>query len=984
MSYDYNAIVTKINLLRTSAYSSNDKKCIDVNLLSEAVELYSLLSSHCPLPPALWIQYANDTGKVMELLLSDDDSGSTASENVVCNNIEICDVKLGILELGINEFPGCSKLYLCQIEELMTKHRHQIKQSTQCSMSNNPPNITDTDCDISGQIEKSFQTAWKNIGLGSHRSDENVIKMWDLFCQHVLKSKEKCGIDSFNKSSLTPLLSNAYIEKMVDLFKMRSRVPHDTNDELLDTLSSATDLSDAKVEHNNGKTKLSEVIENNCRLVSKVYNAFVSYETAILSCMSSEQLLHSSRQLLGYGGSETASSFVTYARALSKNPKVEHLSYLVYERGLSECPTVEDLWVAYIYDVIKKENFLDQQSISIGLCDRAVNNCPYSVRLFTLKMRCVSNAYIDDGTDNIDTLLSEKLVNVAKEATAAKFFPDAQSYLNLWLEVCRILRRNLMYQMSLKQGPIMYDESDDTSKKKSKVHRNDAQEFNDDDVQCSIDEIRDAFDSIDEFVIKNYSSWVDGRLQVWKERAWTESKVISPTQRYQMAGQNQGDGYGNEADREAVNCFEKIVKLQPSKYSSWKEYIAYTIHICHKNKRNNSALFSALRKARALYMRALHVVSPCVHFIAEKVSNPTDTDGFVSLTEDFVQFENCFGSSESLALGQGRIKAKLRRFHTGAKNSSTFTSFEATAIDSNDSTQSSKSAENNSLKRKHEENVETTINHEKKLKCDDGVSSHTDVGTLSIKIPLSTASASGENKKVNLKVERNKNSAIKVRVGKLDYPAHRYTVRVSNLSPDTTDMDLVDTFNICCPIVFSRILREKGKFNRNYNNGIGKSKGIGLVQFEEASGTESALQLHEEVKLHDRLLKVERSHIPAVPSQVPSGMHRISPKGTGRISKHNKKMAAKKAADLGENMHSDERNVLHNSRNDGTTKVTGNETHESENVDHALVNKTGNANQDRMDSNTNTTSSNQSVLAFAPRGVKNRRKKIIITSAGQN
>ena len=130
----------------------------------------------------------------------------------------------------------------------------------------------------------------------------------------------------------------------------------------------------------------------------------------------------------------------------------------------------------------------------------------------------------------------------------------------------------------------------------------------------------------------------------------------------------------------------------------------------------------------------------------------------------------------------------------------------------------------------------------------------------------------------------------KVRIGKLDYPAHPLTVRVSNLASDTSDMDLVDCFRPKCgAIVHARIVREK------HHHGKGASRGWGLVQFEEHKSVDEALKLSDVVGIHEKVVNVERSHVPAV-SLVPPGMHRVNPKGEGKSSKRNLKRKERKFA----------------------------------------------------------------------------------------
>ena len=98
-------------------------------------------------------------------------------------------------------------------------------------------------------------------------------------------------------------------------------------------------------------------------------------------------------------------------------------------------------------------------------------------------------------------------------------------------------------------------------------------------------------------------------------------------------------------------------------------------------------------------------------------------------------------------------------------------------------------------------------------------------------------------------------------------------------------MDLVDTFrSLCGTIVHARIVRDK----HTDGNSKGVSKGYGLIQFEQLESVEKALTLDDTLGIHEKLVKVERSHLPAV-SLVPPGMHRVRPKGEGKVSKRNQK-----------------------------------------------------------------------------------------------
>ena len=116
-------------------------------------------------------------------------------------------------------------------------------------------------------------------------------------------------------------------------------------------------------------------------------------------------------------------------------------------------------------------------------------------------------------------------------------------------------------------------------------------------------------------------------------------------------------------------------------------------------------------------------------------------------------------------------------------------------------------------------------------------------------------------------------------------------MRLSNLSQDVEDMELVDLFRPHCGgIVHARIIREK------QHQGKGKSKGWGLVQFEEKYSIEKALTLHDTLLLHERAIHVKRSHLPAA-SLIPPGMHKVSNKGEGKVSKRNQKNREKQTTE---------------------------------------------------------------------------------------
>jgi hypothetical protein len=266
-----------------------------------------------------------------------------------------------------------------------------------------------------------------------------------------------------------------------------------------------------------------------------------------------------------------------------------------------------------------------------------------------------------------------------------------------------------------------------------------------------------------------------------------------------------------------------------------------------------------------------------------------DYDSALSnLCHEFLDFERAFGSDESLHQASKIVSGKLRPLGntqgngtpavqavSSAPNGSASSHERVMEIDAADTDQPGKRKAG-----EIGENTEDGLTEPatKKARAESSPSPSEPVDDT-------TNTSNGGGKKTNLKVEKQRPEH-KVVVGKLEYPAHPFTINVSNLSTETEDMDLVDTFGPKCgAIVHARILREKHHGPRNAK---AKSKGVGLIQFEARESVEKALALDEEIGLHEKLIKIRRSHMPAV-SKVPPGMHRTNPKGEGKNSKRNQK-----------------------------------------------------------------------------------------------
>ena len=120
------------------------------------------------------------------------------------------------------------------------------------------------------------------------------------------------------------------------------------------------------------------------------------------------------------------------------------------------------LWESYIihlFYVIKKElDNTSSQSTTLttqleGVCARAVRNCPYSEKLFTLKLKAIEKV----SEIEMSTFEPDDYTTVINDAIGAKFLPTREACLNLHMVAHRIIRNqimNLISKLSLKKFDV--------------------------------------------------------------------------------------------------------------------------------------------------------------------------------------------------------------------------------------------------------------------------------------------------------------------------------------------------------------------------------------------------------------------------------------------------------------------------------------------------------------------------------------------------
>ena len=620
----------------------------------------------------------------------------------------------------------------------------------------------------------------------------------------------------------------------------------------------------------------------------------------------------------------------------------------LYERAISECPTVETLWVSYLNFLrsewtrlqskikgqkhvlqgeelyMQKQQKEDLSSTLQSASHRAIRNCPYSGTLFEIRMTTL-------GMVSLSNLEPDDITAVVQEATELGFLSHNRgAMLHLRLLAILVVKRRLLSLVSLGTTTSAngegkdYDGGEDIaslSVASAKKPTNGAVSYQSlnptamEEVQDLLEDIRDMYDEADAFLFKSHPTWVEGKVVFWKHRAQTEAYVLCPIGLVlkEVDDEMASNESAGVADEEAIKCYEKLVKAQkPSHPDSWREYIKYisTSQLYLPGDANNSTqtqpgstavTASTIRKTRGLYLRAMGSMKKAGQEVTSAVPMTNNTQAWMGkgmegamyqrdydsalsdLCREYLDFERTSGSEESFSNAQTLVRGKLANWAPPVLSTIATT----TASLSNNH-------EESSGKRKLDANNDSimmnTESHDHHQQEEEEEEYHDTQTKKRVKVVT------------NLKQPKKTDGVHKVKIGKLEYPAHPYTVHVSNLSKETQDMDLVDALRSeFGDIVHAKILREKrtGKGGHHYH---GESKCAALVQFEERLSVENALQRSGDFEVGGKIIKIQRSYLPAV-GVVPAGCHRVNPKGDGKASGKNQfKKKSKMKIDTNESM----------------------------------------------------------------------------------
>jgi len=930
MSYDYNALVSQINTFRrqTAEATSAESK---LENLQGSVEVFATLSGYCPMTPLLWMQYSQDTADLLLCLSGETEPSETTAASARSTQLQL-------LEIALSEFPGSAILHVHYLQIL-----HQATENTYDKM------------------DAALTSALTMVGRGSHRN-EGVL------------------VAEIYRLAVSTYSMHGEMDKALTTFVRRAETPmKDANDslaaEFLSFCSNHPEIPSKK------KQDTLADLDRGRRYESRTFHALIDCEDEVDIAMHNESILprhqvdleqlpwetilQSDGKLcwMGYGGALSANAFIQYAKTCTRHrirvsggkkdlsqeeqeqirqdeASIHELVVCIYERAVAECPTVETVWLKYVRHL----QYLvgeDKSQISNlkSVVERSLRNCPYSMQLAQQKI-LLQGFLSEEGVAILDP---DELQKIVEETINSKFMPSKEACLDLYMTAARVLRRRLLFVMAKacvasesKSTTIHYDEPQAFIPGKYSF---DFPEFDDEtgqELEDLCDDCRDFYDAIDAYLKKNHASWSEGRWRLMSERSYVDVHLLGPLAASLADESSSTDGQIDRRFEETIRSYDKLIKIyQPTPPDSYMEYIQTFLSAFPVTK--PSSVISKIRQVRFLFQRAIQTLG--------RPKNPTapldpaiqrDFDsGLRNLCHHYLIFERYFGSEKSMASTSMAVQKKLAKF----------------AVDTT---------------KNPEPPVGTEIDDTSNVEVE--VASSAPPGILAPSVDTidavvatskrdSSEDGSGEEppaKRVKMNIQStpstNSKQVHKAKIGNVEYPAHAFTVRISNLAPQVEDMDLVNTFRPRCgAIVHARIMREK---QTHHHNGKGQSKGWGLIQFELEESVDKALALSNIIGMSERLVNVERSHMPAV-SLVPPGMHRVKPNGEGRNTKLNqkKKLQRDKQAEKG---------IDH-------CRTTTTEGRSEQNPEPDVVTKPVAA----------SSSSNAvaGVLAFRPRGVQRKQTK---------
>ena len=917
MSYDYNALVTEFVQQRQAAatvsnivddsnsHSHNGDETTPLQQqqqekrqqhLQAAVQALETLSSHCPLTPLLWIQYAAALRDWLQSMGADEATMNTSQRQ--------------LLALGCSSFPGSLLL-----------HARHVQACIDDAAQNDSNDI----------ITEAIETAIQQVGRGSYRRQcKLVLWLYQTWANHLRQQGK---------------LSQAY-----DVYCQQAQVPLPANDELRYTVETwAQDYKSTQDEETNIQNQqpasvpahVWQSIEQGRRVAAQVYCGNPNdNDDEIYAKLQQEGLLDEDylewndtgstiinwrkveipsgqRYGMGYGGTDLAQLFSKFAMACEyyednqdddengddddgdddclrkirkhiQKQKRTVLPWSIYERGIAECPTVESLWLSYLKDMQKRGTTQQRHHTLPALVKRACQNCPYSIALLKFDLNLTLRLVQEDAVDELEP---DVLLQRVQMAWDTKFLPGgAATWCDLVLQIAGMARQRIL--TLLLDGFDIDDKKqvDDAATKAASSWNNETQQR----VEDLVADLKDLYEMIRKNHHQQFPKDVAGRTRIMQEETMTDYHLMGPLARTLNSSESKVLSAAIESSiKETREGLAKAARLHPhpDTYLTWIQFWQYN----KETPTNPTDVAHSLAQIRCAFVLAWQQASP------KAVGRRDFQSALAALAHEWISWEALFGSTQSEQRAQNAVQKRYRkvqeqnekqRKRENKQGERHKRSFQQTTVHEDPPPKRARVQESSKPKptaASHERpkvvnsNVQMQIDpeHEKTLAPESFQETKKDQEKMDVDV-----SAEKKPTDVQPKESKLKKDGPRVTINGIEYPAHPFTVRVSNLANDVEDMDLVDLLRpICGAIVHARIVREKG-------HGKTKSKGWGLVQFEEADSVDKALKLSEELGLREKLVKIERSNIPAA-FLVPPGLHRLNPKGEGRSSKRNEKKKRK-------------------------------------------------------------------------------------------
>lgn len=536
---------------------------------------------------------------------------------------------------------------------------------------------------------------------------------------------------------------------------------------------------------------------------------------------------------MGLGGVESAQEFVNFAEQIQQSslPKCAALRALVqsvYERGVAECPTVELLWESYLTfllrELMKKDYPVDEVSYEYlqRVTRRAFRNCPYSCTIVQLRMEMYTSLVMRNPDNSVFD--PDTLELIAKEAMDMKFLVGPDNYVEMRLCQLRLIKNFILFLLSGKKTPYcgVKGAFDDSLRSKERCGTCDIDE---EEVKDLCDDLEELYETIDKDIQKLNPSWTECRAAVYADEALTRRLLLDP-----LTNMDHTLTQGNKS--KAYKAYENASRVSnPPNPDDFIQVIR--LYMDFYEVKGPSHVLQRILHVRGLFEKGAKA------FGSGKLHLKSRRDLDASLTNylyEWKVFERTIGSKKNLRDAEGAMKKKMIK--NGIIGTEPVPVSDEVTLTFQNST------------------IGNTPNHERDDSRDSG------------------PNLSGIDETMAIEENREEN---------LGFKAHPLTIKVSNLNPETDDIDVLELFKLKCgPVSHARIIREKSGPME------GKSKCRALVQFEDRASVLRAVSLNDIVGLHERTLTIERSPIPAIPL-VPPGRNRVNPKGEGKYSKRNQK-----------------------------------------------------------------------------------------------